>query len=290
MIPAFQKDEALLADMAAASLDEDTLHVWWLGQSGFLVQWAGERLLFDPYLSDSLTEKYAATDKPHVRMTERCIDPGRLTGISRVTASHVHTDHLDGATLMPLAGANPGFRLYVPHPVIPEAQKRLGDAEVTYCGMGDRDKYFEGRWELHGVIAKHNEVVRDEDGNCHCTGFLVKCGPFTIYHSGDTLWHDDLVSLVRQFPCDLMLLPINGNRPERRVAGNLNGTEAASLARAGKTRLVVPCHYDMFEFNTETTDEFEAACEKLGQPFRVMRCGERLEMRARDEEGAGAVS
>ncbi len=290
MIPAFQKDEALLADMAAASLDEDTLHVWWLGQSGFLVQWAGERLLFDPYLSDSLTEKYAATDKPHVRMTERCIDPGRLTGISRVTASHVHTDHLDGATLVPLAGANPGFRLYVPHPVIPEAQKRLGDAEVTYCGMGDRDKYFEGRWELHGVIAKHNEVVRDEDGNSHCTGFLVKCGPFTIYHSGDTLWHDDLVSLVRQFPCDLMLLPINGNRPERRVAGNLNGTEAASLARAGKTRLVVPCHYDMFEFNTETTDEFEAACEKLGQPYRVMRCGERLEMRARDEEGAGAVS
>ena len=290
MIPAFQKDEALLADMAAASLDEDTLHVWWLGQSGFLVQWAGERLLFDPYLSDSLTEKYAATDKPHVRMTERCIDPGRLTGISRVTASHVHTDHLDGATLVPLAGANPGFRLYVPHPVIPEAQKRLGDAEVTYCGMGDRDKYFEGRWELHGVIAKHNEVVRDEDGNSHCTGFLVKCGPFTIYHSGDTLWHDDLVSLVRQFPCDLMLLPINGNRPERRVAGNLNGTEAASLARAGKTRLVVPCHYDMFEFNTETTDEFEAACEKLGQPYRVMRCGERLDMRARDEEGAGAVS
>lgn len=290
MIPAFQKDEALLADMAAASLDEDTLHVWWLGQSGFLVQWAGERLLFDPYLSDSLTEKYAATDKPHVRMTERCIDPGRLTGISRVTASHVHTDHLDGATLVPLAGANPGFRLYVPHPVIPEAQKRLGDAEVTYCGMGDRDKYFEGRWELHGVIAKHNEVVRDEDGNSHCTGFLVKCGPFTIYHSGDTLWHDDLVSLVRQFPCDLMLLPINGNRPERRVAGNLNGIEAASLARAGKTRLVVPCHYDMFEFNTETTDEFEAACEKLGQPYRVMRCGERLDMRARDEEGAGAVS
>jgi L-ascorbate metabolism protein UlaG (beta-lactamase superfamily) len=282
MIPAFQKDDALLADMAAASLDEDTLHVWWLGQSGFLVQWAGERLLFDPYLSDSLTEKYAATDKPHVRMTERCIDPRRLTGISRVTASHVHTDHLDGATLVPLAEANPGFRLYVPHPVIPEAQKRLGDAMVTYCGTGDRDKYFEGRWEIHGVIAKHNEVIRDEDKNCHCTGFLVKCGPFTIYHSGDTLWHDDIVSMARQFSCDLMLLPINGNRPERRVAGNLNGLEAAALAKVGEARLVVPCHYDMFEFNTVTPDEFVSACERLQQPYRVMRCGERLEMKKAD--------
>ncbi len=279
MITAFQKDEALLADMEAATPDEDTLHVWWLGQSGFLVQWAGERLLFDPYLSDSLTEKYAATDKPHVRMTERCIDPRRLTGICRVTASHVHTDHLDGATLVPLAEANPGFRLYLPHPIIPEAQRRLGDSPVTYCGMGDRDAYFEGRWELRGVIAKHNEVLRDEAGNCHCTGFLVKCGPFTIYHSGDTLWHDDIVKMMRQHACDVMLLPINGNRPERRVAGNLNGTEAAALAKAGGAGLVVPCHYEMFEFNTETPEEFVGACERMEQPYRVMRCGERLEVR-----------
>jgi L-ascorbate metabolism protein UlaG (beta-lactamase superfamily) len=279
MIAAVQKDDALLADLAAASLDEKTLHVWWLGQSGFLLQWAGERLLFDPYLSDTLTDKYAATDKPHVRMTERCIDPRLLTGISRVTASHVHTDHLDAATLLPLAEANPGFRLYLPYPVIPEAKKRLGNAEVVYCGIGDRDQYFEGRWELRGVIARHNEVLRDEQGHCHYTGFLVKCGPFTIYHSGDTLWHDDIVNVVREHACDLMLLPVNGNKPERRVAGNLNGTEAAALGKAGGAKLVVPCHYDMFEFNTEPTDEFVAACGQRQQPFHVMRCGERLEMR-----------
>lgn len=279
MIPALQKDHALLADIAAASQDEATLHVWWLGQSGFLVQWAGERLLFDPYLSDSLTHKYAATDKPHVRMTERCIDPRLLTGITRVTASHVHTDHLDAATLIPLAEANPGFRLYLPHPIIPEAQKRLGTANVTYHGIGDHDVLCEDRWELRGVIARHNEVLRDEHGNCHYTGFLVRCGPFTIYHSGDTLWHEDIVNLVRENPCDLMLLPINGNKPERRVAGNLNGTEAAALAKFGSAKLVVPCHYDMFEFNTESPAEFTTACRQLQQPFQVMHCGEKLELR-----------
>ena len=30
-------------------------------------------LLFDPYLSESLTKKYAQTDKPHVRMTRRAV-------------------------------------------------------------------------------------------------------------------------------------------------------------------------------------------------------------------------
>ena len=60
----------------------------------------------------------------------------------------------------------------------------------------------------------------------------------------------------------------------------MNGTEAAALAKAGGAGHVVPCHYDMFEFNTETPDEFVGACERLRQPFQVMRCGGRLELKA----------
>ena len=67
--------ERLLADIEAARLDRHRFHLWWLGQSGFLLQWQGRHLLMDPYLSDSLTLKYAETDKPHVRMTEQVIDP-----------------------------------------------------------------------------------------------------------------------------------------------------------------------------------------------------------------------
>ena len=70
--------------------------------------------MFDPYLSDSLTQKYAATDKPHVRMTERCIAPEMLTGIQWVTATHAHTDHLDGETLRGLAVGSPGYMLVLP--------------------------------------------------------------------------------------------------------------------------------------------------------------------------------
>ena len=39
-----------------------------------------------PILPDSLTAKYAETDKPHVRMVERVIDPAKLTGIAAVTS------------------------------------------------------------------------------------------------------------------------------------------------------------------------------------------------------------
>ena len=70
--------DALLADIRQARDQADRLHLWWLGQSGFLLQWQGHHLLLDPYLSDSLTRSTRQTDKPHVRMTERVIDPARL--------------------------------------------------------------------------------------------------------------------------------------------------------------------------------------------------------------------
>ena len=35
-------------------------------------------------------------------------------------------------------------------------------------------------------------------------------------------------------------------------------------------------HFEQFEFNTEPPDAFVAACERLGQPYRVLRAGERL--------------
>src|SRR5438045_6704182 len=117
--PVLQAD-AFLADVAAARDDLEHFHLWWLGQSGFLLHWQGNHLLFDPYLSDSLTQKYAATDKPHVRMTERVVAAERLNFIDVVTSSHNHTDHLDPETLVPLLGVNPQMDL-----VIPEANREV---------------------------------------------------------------------------------------------------------------------------------------------------------------------
>src|SRR6476619_2041507 len=102
MIQPLQSDHLFLADVASARQQPNRLHLWWLGQSGFLVQWQGHHLLLDPYLSDSLTKKYANSDKPHIRMTERAVDPSRLTFIDVCTSSHNHTDHLDAETLNPL--------------------------------------------------------------------------------------------------------------------------------------------------------------------------------------------
>src|SRR6476661_11280765 len=100
MIKPILQDDAFLEDVRRTKKNPDQLHLWWLGQSGFLLQWQGQHLLMDPYLSEPLTMKYAGTDKPHVRMTERLIAPERLDFVDVVTSSHNHTDHLDRETLV----------------------------------------------------------------------------------------------------------------------------------------------------------------------------------------------
>lgn len=277
MIRPFLQDRAFLQDVrdAAAEAGSGSLHVWWLGQSGFLLQWQGQHLLFDPYLSDSLTAKYAATDKPHVRMTARVVAPEKLDFIDTVTSSHNHTDHLDAETLGPLLAMNPGLRLVIPEANRAFAADRLGcDAEMP-IGLDDGEGARVGDFEFTGIAAAHEKLESDAQGRHRFLGYVVRCGPWTVYHSGDTVDYGGLVERLRPFNVDLAILPINGSRPERRVAGNLNGSEAAGLARAINAKLAVPCHYEMFTFNSEPPDEFMAAAAALGQPVRVLRAGER---------------
>jgi L-ascorbate metabolism protein UlaG (beta-lactamase superfamily) len=272
--PALQ-GEAFLADVRDAASLRDELHIWWLGQSGFLVQWHGSHLLFDPYLSDSLTRKYAATDKPHTRMTERVISPDALDFINLTTSSHNHTDHLDGETLITLMQANPNMQLLVPAANHAFAADRL-DVDPDQLEAIDAGQSIAlGPIELHAVPAAHEKLSRDDLGRHQFVGYVAKLGPWTIYHSGDTIPYDGMEANLRQWKIDVALLPINGRRPERRVAGNLWGGEAANLAKAIGASTVIPCHYDMFEFNTETPEEFETTCQALGQAHHTLQAGQR---------------
>ncbi len=274
MITPFQKDQALLDDILKAPAEPETFHLWWLGQSGFLVKWEKRFLLIDPYLSDSLTRKYQETDKPHVRMTELVIDPHHLNFINLVTSSHNHTDHLDGETLTALREANPNLTILVPTANLEFAANRLGvPTDELKTIDADESQRFEG-FTVHAIPSAHEELDRDEQGHYRYLGHIFEFGPFQIYHSGDTLLYEGMVERLQAFAIDIALLPINGRAPERRVAGNLNGAQAARLAMETGAKYVVPCHYDMFEFNTATTEEFKLVCNGIGQEFRVMENGE----------------
>ncbi len=275
----FLADDAFLSDVSTARREADRLHLWWMGQSGFLVAWNGRCVLLDPYLSYSLTRKYAATDKPHVRMTGRVVAPERLDFVDGVTSTHNHTDHLDPETLRALARVNPGLALLCPLANRAEALDRSGLPGDRVMGLDAAVPPMSATvagFEFTAVPAAHETLERDEAGRHRFLGWVVRAGPWTLYHSGDTVLYPGMVERLRPFRVDLALLPINGRGPERRVSGNLWGREAAQVASALGARWVIPCHFDLFEFNTATPDEFVSTCGLLGQPFRVLGQGERF--------------
>lgn len=277
MIKPIRQGKSLAQEIreAKANGHAQSFDIWWLGQSGFLIQWNKKCLLFDPYLSDSLTRKYAGTNKPHERMSELVIRPELLDCIDVVTSSHNHTDHLDADTLLPLFQVNPKIQF-----VIPEANRSFVVDRLTCdvnfpIGLNDGDTKVVNDFTFHGVPAAHNFIERDEQGRCKFMGFVVKFGNFIVYHSGDTLWYEDMVKTLKPFDIDVAFLPINGNDPARGVAGNLNCKEAALLGKEIGARLVIPHHYDLFLFNTADVDEFEKQANQFNQSYRILKLGER---------------
>lgn len=275
MIQPVQSHDALLADIHDSNKNDGSFCLWWLGQSGFLLQWNGIHVLLDPYLSDSLTKKYSQTDKPHVRMTDLVIDPARLSFIDIAVSTHNHTDHLDAETLCPILGRNPDVKL-----VIPEANRafvadRLKIDPEKPIGVDDGSLREVCGIRFSGIASAHESLDRDEHGRAKYLGYVLQFGRWSVYHSGDTVRYDVMAEKLRPFKIDVAVLPINGRSTERRVPGNLFGREAARLSKDVSAKLVIPCHYEMFEFNTAPPEEFVRECETLGQPFKVLRCGEK---------------
>ena len=272
MIKAIRKQQDVLADILQHESSDD-LHLWWLGQSGFLIQYHGRRLLLDPYLSDSLTKKYATTDKPHVRISELVIDPHLLPRIDVITSSHNHTDHLDADTLLPIIQNSPDCKIIIPEANREFVANRLKIEASTPIGLNDGETYADETFTIQAVPAAHNNIDRDEKGQCHYLGYLITVGPYKIYHSGDTLYYGGMEKLISDFAPDLALLPINGNLPERKVAGNLNAIEAVDLGLACKIPYIIPCHYDLFAFNTADVSEFISIAKAKQQGYLVLDLG-----------------
>lgn len=257
-----------------------SLHVWWLGQSGFLIKSSRGLLAVDLYLSEHLTRKYEGTAKPHVRMTRSPLRGGDLRDVKMILASHKHSDHMDPGTLPDLMAASPEALLVLPEPLIEHAGS-LSLPTDRIAGIDDDGVIERAGFRVRAIPSAHEGLDTDDSGHHLYLGFVIEAEGLRLYHSGDGLAYDGLADRLRAAgPFDALFLPINGRDPARGVPGNMSAAEAVDLAIAVRPRYVVPHHYDMFTFNTVPVAAFESEARRLppGVGPRVLRCGERWEI------------
>ncbi len=282
MIVPVQKDEELVRDFHTADNVTGALHLWWLGHSCFLIKWNGYGLIFDPYLSNSVTQKHSGTDEERPQLTERVVDPLLLSGLDAIVTCNTDPDHFDVETIFPLRTANPKVKLVLPSGNLGFAEKALGIAAPPFLPL-DAGNYVEcGPFQIHGIQAGGPDSEQTQN-----LGFIIVFGNFAIYHGADSQWHTSLVKEVRRWPINLAFLPISGGVGGENNDKNFNGFEAAALGKAVSASLVIPCHYDMFDYHNANTEEFVSCCDRLSQRYHILDPGQRLTMGPMNDPSAG---
>lgn len=273
---------SLAAQLSPAT--RGVVHFFWLGQAGFIIDIAGLRLVIDPYLSDSLADKYRGTQYPHIRMMPPPIAPDALTGVDFVLCTHAHTDHMDPGTLPALLAANPNAHLIAPRAVreaalqrsgAPENRLRLLDAGETLA--------LSGQVRLTATRAAHETLERDDAGHHRFLGYHVEAADeaghrIALWHSGDCVPFDGLIAEVAALRSDMALLPVNGRKPElskRGVPGNFSLAEAVDITQRIGAGTMISHHYGMFDFNTLDPATIDAWPRTPDQP-RVVRAREAI--------------
>ncbi len=260
-------------DMQSLPLDDGQVAIWWLGQAGFAVRAGSHSFLIDPYLSDSLAQKYKGKQFPHKRMMPVPADPAALKDIDWVFSTHRHTDHMDPETIRSLA-CNPGCHFFVPCAALDQAVANQGlDLKKTTCVNAGQSLTLDSAISLNPIPAAHEQIVVNSRGEHHFLGYIFRLGEIDIYHSGDCVPYDGLEAHLRNLKPDVALLPVNGRddyRLSHNIPGNFNFEEALQLCRDCGIPYLIPHHFGMFDFNTIDPLELRTKIEKLSGPVRVI--------------------
>jgi L-ascorbate 6-phosphate lactonase len=230
----------------------------WLGQSGFLIESAGERLLIDPFFSGNEARMYPP---PPID------DFG--SSIDRLLVTHEHMDHLDAEALPRIAARSPRLEVVAPAPIL----DMIEGAPAVGVRSGDNFAVAGGTVSVVPAIHAVHAADGYSDGGGRFVGYVLELDGVAIYHAGDTIVGDELLAALEPLRIDVALLPVNGRayfREQDDLVGNLDVRDAVALAaRIGATTLV-PMHWDLFRPNRERAGATAEEAHATDAPVHVM--------------------
>ncbi len=221
--------------------DSPVPRLHWLGHSGFLVEWLGQRILVDPNLSR------------HCTLSRRLMAPplaaGELGPLDAVLISHAHYDHLDLPTLaaVPRLG-----RMLVPAGAAAYLEG-VFDPAIRIDSLEPGSSLRLGELEVIAVEAAHN-------GNRYhplasrqlALGYIIRSPEDAIYFAGDSGFGEHFAVIAERYQPRVAVLPIGAYAPRFPLAKfHLNPEEAVRVAKILGVEQVVPCHFGTFTLSLD---------------------------------------
>jgi L-ascorbate metabolism protein UlaG (beta-lactamase superfamily) len=221
------------------------MNITWLGQGGYLVEHDGDRVVIDPYLSDSLAAKGVC------RMVSAPLRPEELDA-DFIICTHDHADHFDPATISATIGACPRTVVVGPASVIAHAVKiGMASNRLSELNVGDRKTF--GAFTVIAVPAIHSDPK--------AVGLILAAGGTNIWFSGDSEYAPEVPAAAlkaAEGKIDVVVICVNGR------LGNMRLEDAVKAATAAKPKVALPSHYGMFASNTVDPAPFVEAMRQAG--------------------------
>jgi len=228
----------------------------WIGQSGYVLNVRGKRLVIDPYLSDAVFKAEGLR-----RLVDPPCRPEELKA-DIIVCTHDHADHLDEDTLR---RTNQGGTLYCGPASCVAHFRRMGIPleQIQLLTRGTRGQF--GDLVIRAVFAAHTP---------DSVGVVVMARDVAIYFTGDSEYDGRLAEVGVLLKIDILVCCINGKW------ANMDSLQAATLAGELKARIAIPCHYGMFAENTVDPHEFEAALAGSGTEYRELAYNQEYDVAA----------
>lgn len=266
----------LISDIDRSEVPAGKLACWWMGQHSFILK-AGRTVMYiDPFLSDIPG-----------RLVPPMLGPAEVTNAHLILGTHDHVDHIDRKAWPALAKASPRAKFIAPDLLRAALLRETGIASDRVIGMDDGQTVDVVGVKITAVASAHEFLEQDPaTGKFPHLGYVIQAGGRIVYHSGDCCIYEGLITKLQGIlgaagaeKFDAMFLPINGRDAKRYLAGclgNMTYQEAADLAGAVGTRLVIPAHWDMFAMNLGSPGDFAdyVKAKYPGTPCRICRYGE----------------
>lgn len=229
-------------------VEAGTLAIFWIAQAGFVYKTAAGTVIYvDPYLTDFVHRTLPDVGYGFKRMTPSPIEAEEVEA-DCVVFTHSHPDHFDEDAVAVLA-RDPRIR-FVGAPDCLPGLERLGVAAERYQVLEEGRTLTVGDVSLTGVYADHGDLAPD------ALGVLLATGDIRVWQVGDSAYRPDRWESVFATGVDVLVPPING------AYGNLDGVEAAKLARDARARVAIPCHFWMFVEHNGNPAVFLEACKE----------------------------
>jgi len=244
----------------------DELGITFIGHSSFLVQAAGQNLLFDPVFSKWLILLRRQT-RPGVRVRD-------LPPIDIVLLSHAHMDHLDRSSLWRVVRATRRRSGRAPIVVVPndvgDVVRGLGFSRVIELGWWE--SYTAGGLTITHTPAKHWGTRWIMDGHRGYGGYFIEGGARRLYYSGDTAYFGGFREIAQLRP-EVALLPIGAYSPDSYRTVHTSPEDALRAFQDLRAEWMVPMHYGTFWLSEEPIEEplprLLVSAEKLGLQNRI---------------------